>query len=264
MRELLKDEMRFVSGGLVPEPPVDLGGVTVHPDPSGGGGGGGGGATPPPSGGGGGSSGSSGGALSASQASGVARIKAELGVDLTTYAQMSPTLAQEIANATATYNWQFDFSANGSSCAYSATSTVEGTIHIDSAYQNNPAAIVEQLSHELSHIDHRVWDDPHKVTSQQYVSDYLTAEGYATLSNEQVRNDILTAHGGDIGVASADKPDTLPLYDAQYARVVANAYYTNDAAVQIGKVYGQYEHVPDGRSYSQVFLENYHNGGGTN
>ncbi len=265
MRELSAAEMMCVSGGFIPTLPPTV----VHPDPgSGGGGSSGGGYSPPgtgsdPSGGGGHSGGNGGGGLSTQQKNGLARIQAELHIDLTAYAQMSPSLAQAISNATATYDWHFDFSADGSSCAYSATNSAQGKIHIGSAYENDPLAIVQQLSHELTHIDHRVWDNPATTTSQQYVKDYLTAEGYSTLANERVQHEILNASGGtiNIGIASANPAATRPIYDAQYARVAANSYYAPDAAAVIGQAYGQYESA-GGKSYTQIFMDNYHSGGG--
>lgn len=266
MRELSAAEMMCVSGGLIPTLPPTV----VHPDPgSGGGGNSGGGYSPPstgpdPSGGGSSSGSNPGGGLSSSQAAGVLRIKNELGIDLTPYAMMSPTLANSISIATATFNWHFAYSSNGSSAAYSATSSVEGTIYITDQVQGNVMGLIQQLSHELGHVDHRVYDDPTKVSSTQYVNDYLKGEGYAVINNERVRHEILSASGQDVLMASADPKTTAPLYESQYNRLTSGQATLDQVVTSIGNTYGAYEHVSDGRTYRQVFLDNYHSGGGKN
>jgi hypothetical protein len=265
VRELLAEEMRFVAGGLKPQDPVNPGGITVYPDPGSGGGG-----LPysPPStgggqggdgGGGGHSGGSGGGGLTSQQLAGIARIKAQLGVDLTAYAQMSPTLAQEIANATATWNFNFAYDPAGSHLTWN--DQVSGTIYINSAYQNNINQFLEGLSHELGHVDHSVWENPVNVTSQQYVNDNLISEGFATLSNERVQHEILAASGVDIGISGNQA--NRATYDAEYARYSSGLEGMTQAATAMGTVYGQSELAMGNVNYHDYYLNIYHQLGGT-
>lgn len=267
MRELSAEEMMCVSGGLRPQDPTNPGGIIVHPDPGQGGGGGGLPYNPPGTGGeqhGGGGSSSSGGAgggLSSQQTKGLAVIKAGLGIDLTPYALMSPTLAQEIANATSSYSFDFAFASGGSKVNF--TTSVSGTIVIDSSYQNNVLNVVQQLSHEFGHMEHPVSLDPKKVTSDQYVQANLTGEGYATISNERIQHEILAAGGQDIRVATNNEAATRPLYDAEYAKYTQGHELLEEAAENIGKIYGQYEQTGDHMSYNDYYRQYYSNHGGT-
>lgn len=263
MRELLLDELRFVAGGLLPQDPVDLGGITVHPNP------GQGGSLPysppstgPDSGGGGGSSnpGGTAGGLTTQQKAGLARVQAQLGIDLTAYAQMSPTLAQEIANATATYNFNFVYDPSGSKTVF--TNSISGTIHIGSAYQGNADNIVQQLAHEFGHMEHPVAEDPSKVSADQYVRDNLTGEGYATIWNERVEHEILAAGGNDIRIATGNEGANRPLYDSEYTSYSQGHELLQQAAQNIGAIYGQHE-MAGGVSYETYYREYYYAHGGT-
>lgn len=88
-------------------------------------------------------------------------------------------------------------------------------------------------------------------------------EGYAVINNERVRHEILSASGQDIRMASADPQTTAPLYENQYNRLTSGQATLDQVVTAIGNTYGAYEHVGDGRTYQQVFLDNYHSGGGT-
>jgi len=262
VRELLLEELCFVAGGFQPQDPVDLGGITVHPDP------GQNGSLPytPPSTGGdqhsGGASSSPGGSsggLTSQQKAGLARIQAQLGIDLTAYAQMSPTLAQEIANATATYNFNFVYDPSGSKTVF--TNSVSGTIHIGSAYQGNADNIVQQLAHEFGHMEHPVAEDPSKVSVDQYVRDNLTGEGYATIWNERVQHEILAAGGHDIQIATSNEAANRPLYDAEYTSYSQGHELLSQAAEHIGTLYGQHE-TAGGTSYDAYYRQYYYAHGG--
>jgi type VI secretion system secreted protein VgrG len=269
VRELLAEEMRLVAGGLKPLPPITLRGFTVrpprptnqtlayHPPSTGGeqhhGGGGGGGRV---------HVGAAGGGLSPQAIAGISRIKDQLGVDLTTYAQMSPTLAWEIASATATWNFNFAYDARGSRLEWD--DQVKGTIYINSAYQNDIDALIRGMSHELGHVDHKVSDDPLKVTPQQYVNNNLVSEGFATLSNERVQREILAAGGRNIGISGNEANHAF--YDAEYERFANRQISMQQAAITIGAHYGQHELAKaaggENVSYNEYYLRQYHDKGG--
>lgn len=265
MRELTATERTFVSGGVLPVTPLHP--ITVKenggdsgpgaPLPSGGtdptrGGSGGhpGGATP--------------GSLSATQISGLEQIKKELDVDLTTFAQMSPTLAQSIASVTTTFGWHFAYSDAGGHIAYAGTSEVGGTIYISSRAKGNIDDVVQQLSHELGHAGHRVYDVATLTTSDKYVNDYLKGEGWAVLSNERIQHEIKAAGGDDIRIASSNRDVTRPLYDGAYNQLVSGQITQDQFLNSIANTYGTYEKIYDGRTYRQYYLDGYHNAGGKN
>lgn len=267
MRELLAEEMDLVGGGLKPLPPITLRGFTVrpprpenqtlpyHPPSTGGSGssGGGGGRV---------HVGAPGGGLTSQAVAGISRIKDQLGVDLTAYALMSPTLAQEISNATATWNFNFAYDSTGSRVEWE--DQVRGTIYINRAYQNDMDGFVRAISHELGHVDHRVSDDPAKVTSEHYVNNNLMSEGFATLSNERVQHEVLAAGGRNIGISGNEA--NRAFYDTEYERFAKGEISMQQAASAIGFHYGSHERVKtsDGREvpYSEYYLRYYQEHGG--
>jgi hypothetical protein len=256
MRELRAEELHFVAGGLAPI--TDLPGMTVHPE------GGGGSNSPPPGGnppspigGGGGVAPKGGGNISTQAAAGIARIQSELGVDLTAYATMSPTLAQEIANATATWNFHFKWDSGSSFTDWN--DQVSGTIYINAAYKNDDKSFVQQMTHELEHVAHRVSDRPSQTTAEVYISHYLETEGYCTLANERVQHEIKAAGGGDIRIAGA--VGNRAYYDAEYDRVAAGQETSAQAAHNIGVYYGQNE-TTRGQSYDDYYRSEYRRLGG--
>lgn len=264
MRELSLEELDYVSGGVVALDPV----LVTAPDPGTGvfGEGYNGGSTDTwyaPGGGGGANPGNVNtyNASTPSVATGLAKIKAALGVDLTAYANMSGFFASDIAN-TMSYGYNFAFASGQSATHVGAIGTYgQGVIDINSSYQGNVLAIVQQLSHEFSHAELPVQDNPLQVSSAQYVSDYLDGEGRATLNNETVRDEILHASGIDIGVASGS-PTMRAQYDADYAKVKASPSLNYTEAHAIGQLIGANEQA-GGVSYSQYYLNWYHAQGGT-
>lgn len=263
MRDLLAKELHFVAGGFKALPPVTLDRIIVrpprpvsqalpyHPPSTGREVHNGGGARAPVS--------APGSGLSTQVIAGISRIKDQLGVDLTTYAQMSPTLAHEISTATATWNFRFAYDAAGSHLNWD--DQVKGTIYINSAYQNNISLFVRGMAHELGHVDHAVRLEPSQVTSQHYVNENLVGEGFATLSNLRIRHEILAAGGIDIGLSGNEANHAL--YEAEYSRFSNRQVGMPQAAAAIGVIYGHNELAGPGMSYHDSYLKYYREHGGT-
>jgi len=242
VRELLLEEMGRVAGGVKPQAPINLRGFTVrpprpametlpyHPPTRGSGGVGGGGRAV--------HMGQAGGGPSPQTTAGIARIKDQLGVDLTAYAQMSPTLAQAISTATATYHFDFKWDA-GSHLNW--VDQVSGVISINSSAKTDMLYFVQQIAHELGHVDHRVSDRASQTPSTVFVSHYLETEGYATLINERVQHEVLAAGGGDTHIAG--KAGNRAFYDAEYSRWATGQQSYAQAASKIGDFYGQHENT---------------------
>jgi hypothetical protein len=259
--------LHFVAGGLAPI--TDLPGMTVHPDPvrhdtlpyqpphTNGGSHDGGGRPGGPANGG----INGGGNISTQAAAGIAKIKAAYGIDLTTYAHMSPTLANAIALATASYHFDFKWD-EGSHTDWAGQ--VNGTISIAARYANDPNSFVQQMTHELEHVAHRVSDDPRNTPAETYVSHYLDTEGYCTLANERVRSEILSKGGGDIRIAGL--AGNAPAYNAEYARWANGQEAYGQAAHNIGAYYGEHEFTTSGgqqMKYHEYYMNEYHRLGGT-
>jgi hypothetical protein len=200
------------------------------------------------------------GGLSSQALAGISRIKDQLGVDLTAYAQMSPTLAQEIANATATWDMSFAYDPKGSYLKWD--DQVKGTIYINSEYKNNINDFVKGMSHELGHVDHRAADNASKVTSQQYVNEKLLSEGFATLSNERVQHEIYAASGGTIDIGISGNVANRASYDGEYTRYANRQATMLQAASAMSVKYGELERVADGRTYGKYYLDDYYSQGG--
>lgn len=106
-------------------------------------------------------------------------------------------------------------------------------IVIDENAMGQGARIARSLSHEMGH--HRFTGRPDMSSREAYVDSMLRGEAAATLSNAQVRQEILAGGGTDIGISgSGDRP-------RQYA-AIADQYLAGrlgrDAALnQIGQVF---------------------------
>jgi hypothetical protein len=132
---------------------------------------------------------------------GISRIKDQLGIDLTTYAQMSPSLAQAISTATATFDFQFEWRAGPSTTVW--TDGSHGKITIDGAYANNTGAFLQQIAHELGHAGWHVQDNT-RGGADYFIKAHLEGEGYATLMGERVNHEIRAASNVEISVASSN------------------------------------------------------------
>jgi hypothetical protein len=189
---------------------------------------------------------------------GISRIKDQLGIDLTTYAQMSPSLAQAISTATATFDFQFEWRAGPSTTVW--TDGSHGKITIDGAYANNTGAFLQQIAHELGHVGWHVQDNT-RGGADYFIKAHLEGEGYATLMGERVNHEIRAASNVEISVASSNVAENRPMYDAEYARWVGGQETMQHAANKIGAHYSQHE-TTRGMTYHDYYLSEYHRLGG--
>jgi hypothetical protein len=262
MRELSTEELHFVAGGRFPPlPPTTLEGITVRPPrgsggssfgppPSVGGGSHGGGPSSSPNSG-------AGNGLTPQQLAGIARIKDQLGVDVTAYAKMSPSLAQAISTATSTYHFNFDWQGDSHT---NWSDQVNGTVSINSAAKTDMLYFLQQLAHELGHVDHRVADRASQTPAEVYVTHLLEAEGHATLLNESVQHEIYSAGGGDIHIAG--KAGNRAFYDAEYSRWTSGQQTHSQATRNIGAYYGQHENTQGYPNYHDYYMSEHRRLGG--
>ncbi|WP_125903046.1 hypothetical protein [Luteibacter rhizovicinus] len=99
------------------------------------------------------------------------------------------------------------------------------------------------------------------MTSQHYINEGLIGEGFATLSNERVRHEILASGGDDIGMSGNEANHAR--YEAEYQRFANREINMQQAASAIGTVYGQSELAGPDLSYRDSFLKYYREHGGT-
>ena len=127
-------------------------------------------------------------------------------------------------------------------------------IVIDENAMGQGGRIARSLSHEMGH--HRFTERPNMSSREAYVSSMLRGEAAATLSNAQIRQEILAGGGTDIGISgSGDRP-------RQYA-AIADQYLAGrlgrDAALnQIGQVFKtEQPSVSTHSTYEQYYGEYY-------
>lgn len=251
MRVLTLDEIELVAGGAVTSvsvsaiaPPTF---IPNDPAPSNGPGGAG-------------SGGSSGGTGSGTYSPGdaVSHLSNELGVDLSNYANHSPTLMSKLTDL-ANQGWHIKFHTGSSETSYK-----DSTIYINENYRNNLNQVTQQLSHELGHFSYAVLDSPTIVTRDVYVQDKLRGEGAAAFVNAAVERELLNSLHIDIGMASYNPGITTPLYSGEYQQFLNNPTAENYMNVisAMGNTYGAYEHTMQNgvdETYRQHYENEYNN-----
>ena len=162
-----------------------------------------------------------------------------LGADVDALVAQSPTLAsnlEKIDNA----QWTVEYGAAGagSYCDRNAKKIV-----VDANERGHPEQVVQTLAHESGHALYTPdpYVPPTGLTKQQYVdanvASSLKDEGEATLTNVQVRDEILAAGGPDIGVAGAQAEQ----YEAVAAKY-PNPADRGQARQEIGDLFADGEH----------------------
>ena len=222
-------------------------------DVGGGGGGGGAGAGGAGAGGAGGSgAGAAAAAAAAPAGSAPAPASTGLGKDVDALAAKSPTLTNNI-DALKKDGWTIEYGPAGKG---SFTDRTAKKIVIDSNEKGDANAVAQTLAHESGHA--RYTPDPYVpptgLTRDQYVQRNvdrsLKDEGEATMTNAQVRQEILKNGGPDIGIAGAQAN--------QYARLAAQYPDPNDrdkAREAIGQVFANGEHpsTDPSKTYGQYY-----------
>ncbi len=166
----------------------------------------------------------------------------------------SPTLTQNLATLQE-QGWKVQYGVAGAGTTADRNTKV---ITVDPNQRGNPASLVQSLSHESGHAMYTL---PPEVpttglTRDQYVSQNtqrnLDDEGEATLTNAQVRQEILNNGGEDIGIAGTQTPAYLQSYqdyqthgDRQRARreigdtFADNEHPSNDVTHTYREYYGK-------------------------
>jgi len=138
----------------------------------------------------------------------------------------------------------------------SYTSRETKTIVIDSNEKGHPALIVQTLAHESGHALYKPHApvSPAGLTRDQYISrnvSYkLKDEGEATLTNAEVRQEILDNGGPDIGIAGVQRAD-YRILAARYP----DAKDRDFARLQVGNIFADGEHpsTDPAKTYRQYY-----------
>jgi type VI secretion system secreted protein VgrG len=162
-----------------------------------------------------------------------------LGADVDALAAKSPTLQNNLEQLS-DKKWTMEYgdAGKGSYCDRKAKKIV-----VDADEKGNPDAVVQTLSHESGHALYTPdpYVPPDGLGKQDYVSKNvnrsLKDEGEATLTNAQVREEILNNGGSDIGIAGA-QADKYEQVAAQYP----DAADRDIARQKIGDLFADGEH----------------------
>ncbi len=170
------------------------------------------------------------------------RVSSGLGNGVDALVAKSPT-AQDRLKAFKDREGKVEWGAAGSGSYYDAAAN---KIVIDGAEKDSPAAAMQSLSHELGHANSPVAVD--SSTKDAYVRSMLDDEGEATLSNCEVRAQVLSNGGPDIGVAGQNSQRYKDVYGAylshgdraQARRAVGDAFGSGEITSTTGQPYSQY------------------------
>lgn len=183
-------------------------------------------------------------------------INTGLGADIDNMIAKSDTLTNNLQTLLA-QGWTISYGTAGNG-TFADRNTK--TIVVDPNSSGNPASVVQSLAHESGHALYTPdpYVPPDGLTKDQYVKQNLDRslkdEGEATLMNAQVRNEINSNGGPDVGIAGA-KPD-------DYANIAAqnHDYADRDKARQdIGDIFADNEHTstPPNPTYRDYYSKPY-------
>jgi type VI secretion system secreted protein VgrG len=162
-----------------------------------------------------------------------------LGADVDALAAKSPTMQGNLEKLAAD-KWTLEYGAAGKG-SYCNRDTK--TIVVDENEKGHPDQVLQTLSHESGHALYTpdAYVPPAGLTRQEYVAKNVNSalkdEGEATLTNAQVRKEILDNGGSDIGVAGAQ--------GAKYEQLAAQYPDAGDRDVarqKIGDLFADGEH----------------------
>ncbi|GFZ89423.1 hypothetical protein [Dyella caseinilytica] len=167
-----------------------------------------------------------------------------LGSEADAIAAKSPTLQGQLKQLKAD-GWTFGYGeAPPSKTIYGPK---QPHIEISPDLQSRPAAVVQQLAHEVGHALHpTLWDTSSR---DAYLSNALRGD---TLNNVKVQQEILAAGGLDIGIASANPSLLIPQYQAIYQQYVVSGD-ANTAVNAIAQLYGKHEITGGGIPYADYY-----------
>lgn len=164
----------------------------------------------------------------------------------------SPSLKADIARLEAE-GWTIQTgAAGGGSYANHGTKTIT----IDGNHVSNPARYVQSLSHEVGHAVYGAapFTPIGDLSRQKFIdansSARATGEGYATLYNAKVRDEISANGGPAVNVSGAQSADYIAIYEQVKAGTLTEA----EAAERIGELFLTGE---TGSRSGQSYADNY-------
>lgn len=161
-----------------------------------------------------------------------------LGPEVDQMMRLSPTLLAKVKKLK-DEGWTLEYGTAGKG---TFTDKTHKKIVIDSNDKGDTTAILNSLAHETGHATYDVpWHPPKGLTRQQYVErntrENLRDEGEATLSEYEVRDELLAAGGPDIGISGGNRKAKDKAY-ADYKKHGDRARARDD----IGQIFHDKEH----------------------
>jgi len=186
-------------------------------------------------------------------------IESGLGPEVDARVNKSPTL-QNDWEGLSNDGWVME---NGNPGEGSRCDSNTKTVTLDPTLSNNPDAGAATVAHEIGHAKSPGTNvpDPRSAGDRgsfvdQATNESLTEEGRATLKNAQARQEILDNGGPDIGYPG--DPANTAAYDGVAQRVNNGEITPEQGAQEIGKIYGDGEHVSGtSKTYSEYFDDAY-------
>lgn len=183
-----------------------------------------------------------------------------LGEDIDAIAAKSPTLQKNLAALKGKVDIEYGTAGGGT--FYDPNGVPRPKIVVDPNEAGDPASVVQSLSHESGHALYTQdpYVPPDGLTKEEYVAKNvnrnLKDEGEATLTNAQVRNEILENGGPDIGIAGSHTEE----YDA-IAKKYPDPADRDKARQEIGDIFADGE-TPSGdenagKSYRDYYAKPY-------
>jgi len=188
----------------------------------------------------------------------IADIKSTFGSDVAELVAKSPTLTNNLNELlSGTPGWEIKFGKAGEG-TYVDKDNQE--LVIDPNQKGNTAEIVQSLAHESGHATYKAgpYIKPDGLTRKEYIEKnadrHLKDEGEATLSNLDVRAEILKNGGEDIGIAGSQDAKYLKAYE-QYIK----SGDRDSAREAIGDIYGknEYPSTDPSKTYEQYYQQTY-------
>lgn len=179
-----------------------------------------------------------------------------LGAKIDELAAKSPTLEHDL-QALQKQGWSIQYGAQGKGTFADRT---KKSIHVDPSHKGHPLTLLQYLAHEAGHAMYKpgAYVGMDGKTREQYidgnVKNSLNDEGEATITNLQVRDELLKAKAGDIGVAGAQAKKYIELY-----KKYPQAGDRDKLREEIGKVYAAGEHPSTApkSTYGQYYAKPY-------
>lgn len=179
-----------------------------------------------------------------------------LGAKIDELAAKSPTLEHDL-QALQKQGWSIQYGGKGKGTFADRS---KKSIHVDPSHKGHPLTLLQYLAHEAGHAMYKPggYVGMDGKTRQQYidgnVKNSLNDEGEATITNLQVRDELLKAKVGDIGVAGTQAKKYKELY-----KKYPQAKDRDTLREAIGKVYAAGEHPSTApkSTYGQYYAKPY-------